>query len=220
MNGRLITFEGIEGSGKTTQLERLADRLRATGAVVVATREPGGTSLGRALRALLLRPDPQPMSPIAELMLYLTDRAQHLTEIVEPALERGEIVLCDRFTDATLAYQGCGRGLGLERIRDLHSHPPLDRVPDRTLLLELAPTLALRRATRRNDEQDLAASEGRFEQERIEFHQRVFEGYRSLAAAEPQRIKIVDAAGTADVVEKRVLDSVRDVLGELGAQAC
>ena len=141
--GRFITFEGVEGSGKTTQLEGLAERLRRGGADVVVTREPGGTTLGRELRALVLRPSAEPMSPVAELLLYATDRAQHLTEIVEPALERGTIVLCDRYKDATLAYQGYGRELDLERIRELHRRPPLDRMPDRTVLLVLDPAVAL-----------------------------------------------------------------------------
>jgi len=214
--GRFITFEGIEGTGKTTQIERLAGHLRQAGVVVTLTREPGGTTLGRELRTLLLRPDPQPMSPVTELLLYAADRAQHLAQVVEPALGRGEIVLCDRYTDATLAYQGYGRELGVERIRHLHRHPPLDRLPDRTLVLELDPVVALARANRRNEQQDLASTEGRFEQERIEFHRRVLEGYRALAAAEPERIRIIDADGDADQIERRVLDGVREILPELG----
>lgn len=213
--GYFVTFEGIEGTGKTTQLDRLARRLRGTGADVVVTREPGGTVLGRELRTLLLRPSAEPMSPIAELLLYVTDRAQHLTEVVEPALDRGAIVLCDRYKEATLAYQGYGRGLGVERVHDLHRHPPLDRVPDRTVVLELEPVESVARAARRNEEMNVAATEGRFEQERLEFHRRVLAGYRALAAADPERIRIVDASGEPDEVERRVLDAVRDLFPAL-----
>jgi dTMP kinase len=219
-DGRFLTFEGIEGTGKTTQIERLAGRLRRAGADVVRTREPGGTALGRDLRALLLRPDREPMSPVAELLLYVTDRAQHLTELVEPALRRGAIVLCDRYKDATLAYQGHARGLGVERVHALHRHPPLDRQPDRTVVLELEPAVALARATRRNEAEELTATEGRFEQERIEFHRRVREGYHALAAADPVRVRLVDASGDASEVERRVLGCVCDLLPELGDVAC
>jgi len=220
LRGRFITFEGVEGSGKTTQIERLAQWLTAAGADVVRTREPGATALGRELRALLLRPAEQPMSPTAELLLYLTDRAQHLTEVVEPALERGAIVLCDRFTDATLAYQGYGRGLGVERIRALHRHARLDRMPDRTVLFELDAAVALCRATRRNEIQELAATEGRFEQEQLDFHRRVAEGYRALATAEPGRFRVIDAAGGVEQVERRVWEALRDLSSALEDEAC
>jgi dTMP kinase len=218
--GRFITFEGIEGTGKTTQIDRLARTLRGGGTEVVVTREPGGTALGRELRTLLLQPSPEPMSPLAELLLYVADRAQHLTELVEPALARGAIVLCDRYKEATLAYQGYGRALGVERVHDLHRHAPLDRVPDRTIVLELDPVESVARAARRNEEHNLTAIEGRFEQERLEFHRRVLEGYRALAAAEPDRIRIVDARGDVDRVERRVLDAVRDLLPVRGKDRC
>ena len=218
--GRFVTFEGIEGCGKTTQIERLAGRLTAAGANVVRTREPGGTALGLELRAVLLRPSEQPMSPTAELLLYLTDRAQHLTEVVEPALEEGAIVLCDRFSDATLAYQGYGRRLGVERVRALHRHPPLDRRPDRTVLFELDAAVALERATRRNETRELAATEGRFEQERLDFHRRVAEGYRALAAAEPGRFRVIDATGEVEQVERRVWEALCELFSALEDGAC
>ncbi len=220
MSGRFITFEGIEGTGKTTQLERLARRLRRAGADVVTTREPGGTELGRELRAVLLRPTEQPMAPLAELLLYTTDRAQNLTQVVEPALGRGAIVLCDRFTDATLAYQGYGRGLDQDLIRRLHRQAPLDRVPDRTLLFELEPAEALARATRRNEQEQVADSEGRFEQERLDFHLRVARGYRALADTEPDRFRVVDAAGSADDVERRVVEVLAELIPLLQADPC
>jgi len=125
-------------------------------------------------------------------------------------------VLCDRYTDATLAYQGYGRRLGVERVRELHRQAPLDRIPHRTILLDIEPRPALARARRRNAQQELAATEGRFEQERLEFHRRVAHGYHELAAAEPERYRVIDANGSADEVERRVREALRDLLPELG----
>jgi len=212
-----ITFEGIEGCGKSTQLERLALRLRDAGVEHVVTREPGGTALGRGLRALLLAPDDTPIASEVELLLYTADRAQHLTEVVEPALARGRVVLCDRYLDATLAYQGYGRGLGVDRVLALHRDPPLDRRPDRTVLLDLDPELALERARARNEGLGVADSEGRYEQEALAFHRRVRDGYLALAAAEPRRIAIVDARGAPAEVAHRVSLALSDLLPVLGA---
>jgi len=209
--GIWITFEGIEGTGKSTQIERLAARLRSRGASVVLTREPGGTALGRRLRELLLRPSPRAMHPMAELLLYAADRAQHLTEVVRPALERGDVVLCDRYLDATLAYQGHGRGLGVDCVLDLHRRPPLDLRPHRTILLDLDPATALARARRRNAGQGLDETEGRFERELLAFHRRVRDGYLALAAAEPARIRVVRADGDAEEVERRILGALADL---------
>jgi len=215
--GIWITFEGIEGTGKSTQIERLAVRLRARGTAVVLTREPGGTELGLRLRELLLRPTRRPMHPTAELLLYAADRAQHLTEVVLPALERGDVVLCDRYLDATLAYQGHGRGLGVERVLELHRRPPLDRRPRRTILLDLDPATALARARQRNTGQGLDHTEGRFENELLEFHRRVRRGYLELAAAEPERMRVVSGEGDPDEVEARILDALRDLPFPAGA---
>lgn len=210
--GLWITFEGTEGTGKSTQIERLARRLGAAGHTVVVTFEPGGTELGQRLRKLLLRPAHDPMDPMTELLLYSADRAQHLTEVILPALERGDLILCDRYLDATLAYQGFGRRLGVERILEIHSHPPLDRRPHYTILLDLEPATAVERARSRNIGSGLDDSEGRFERERLDFHDRVRSGYLQLAAAEPGRFRIVDAAGDADEVEGRVWRVVRELL--------
>lgn len=210
--GIWITFEGIEGTGKSTQVERVAALARARGHATTLTREPGGTALGRGLRELLLRPTNNPMDPLAELLLYAADRAQHLREVVIPALERGEMVLCDRFLDATLAYQGYGRRLGVERVLELHRRPPLDMRPHRTVLIDLDPALALERARRRNAGAGLDESEGRFEQERLEFHRRVRDGYRALAAAEPERFRVVDGSGDLDTVEARIVEALEDLL--------
>jgi len=212
-----LTFEGIEGCGKSTQIGRLVDRLRAAGRQSLLTREPGGTELGRRLRALLLDPGGASISPIAELLLYVADRAQHLTEIVGPALDRGEVVLCDRYLDATVAYQGYARGLGAERILALHREPPLDLRPDRTILLDLHPTHSLERARLRNADSGADIAEGRFELEDLEFHRRVRQGYLALAAAEPRRIVVVDAAGEPDDVEQRLQTALGDLLPELEA---
>ena len=203
-SGIWITFEGIEGTGKSTQIARLSDRMRRSGLSVVATREPGGTALGRSLRSLLLRPTDSPMDPLTELLLYAADRAQHLREVVLPALERGDTVLCDRYLDATLAYQGYGRRLGVERILEIHKHYPLDQRPDRTLLLDLDPEQAIDRARDRNLDSGLDDSEGRFERERLAFHRRVRRGYLELASAEPERFLTIDASGQPDDVEERV----------------
>ena len=210
--GTWITFEGIEGTGKSTQIERLAERLRGLGRPLILTREPGGTELGRGLRELLLRPTETPMDPLAELLLYAADRAQHLRQVVIPALERGDLVLCDRYLDATLAYQGFGRGLGVDLVLDLHRQEPLDMRPRRTVLLDLDPTLAVGRARRRNVGAGLDETEGRFEKERLEFHRRVRQGYLELASAEPDRFRVVDAAGTPDEVERRIAGALADLL--------
>jgi len=205
-----ITFEGIEGSGKTTQIERLGARLRQTGLDVVVTREPGGTDLGRDLRGVLLRPTDQPMAAETELLLYAADRAQHLREVVEPALDRGALVLCDRYLDATIAYQGHARGLNIDWILELHRHPPLNRRPDLTLLFDLDPEIALARARGRNAGSGVEDSEGRFENEELAFHQKVRAGYLELAKREPGRIKIINAEGTLDEIEARVGRQLND----------
>jgi dTMP kinase len=217
-HGCFVTFEGIEGSGKTTQIARLAERLDGGGEPAVVTREPGGSPLGRRLRGLLLGEEVTRIEPMAELCLYIADRAQHLREFVEPALASGTHVLCDRYLDATLAYQGFARGLDLDYIRLLHQKPPLDRRPHRTILLDLDPELGLNRARRRNHEMGFEATEGRFERETVAFHRRVREGYLSLAEAEPFRFRIVAAEGTADEIEARVADLLSDLFPSLDGE--
>jgi dTMP kinase len=213
--GFFVTFEGIEGSGKTTQIERLADRLRAADEPVLVTREPGGSPLGRRLRTLLLGDDAGPIDPLAEVLLYVADRIQHLREVVDPALAGGTHVLCDRYLDATLAYQGFARGIDLEFIRGLHRRPPLDRRPDRTILLDLDPEIGLDRARRRNGDLGLESTEGRFEREALDFHGRVRDGYVTLAEAEPFRFRIVAAEEEAGPIEARVADLLSDLFPSL-----
>jgi len=216
--GLFVTFEGIEGSGKSTQIARLADRLLAAGDPALTTREPGGSALGRTLRPLLLGVGIAPIEPLAELLLYVADRVQHLREVVEPALASGTHVLCDRYLDATLAYQGYARGLDLELIRTLHRTPPLDRRPDRTILLDLEPELGLDRARRRNDDLGLALAEGRYEREALDFHRRVRDGYLALAEAEPFRFRIVAAEASAEEIEARVADLLSDLFPSLDSE--
>lgn len=202
-----VTFEGIEGAGKTLQVQRLRETLIDRGCDVTVTREPGGTQLGRRLRALLLSPEFNP-APETELLLYSADRAQHLTEVIEPALERGAWVLCDRYLDATLAYQGHGRGLGEERILELHRSGILARRPDLTLLFDLDVEIGLKRARSRNDREGTAESEGRFEAEDLKFHRKVRDGYLALAARETGRFRVLDASASPDRVTAQILQEL------------
>jgi dTMP kinase len=182
--GRLITFEGLDGSGKTTQLRLLAQRLRAAGRGVVETAEPGGSRVGLAIRRILLEAAGLELSARAELLLYCASRAQNVEEVIRPALGAGGIVLSDRFTDSTLVYQGAARGVGVEIVEQLDAIATGGLKPDLTLLLDLDPGASLSRAVERN----------RMEREDLEFHRRVAAAYRELAAREPGRIRMVDAS--------------------------
>ena len=195
-----ITFEGPEGSGKTTQVRRLAEHLRSRGQDIVATKEPGGTPLADRIRAILLHPD-SAMDPLTELLLYAASRRQHVIEVIRPALRRGATVLCDRFTDATLAYQGFGRLLDLDRLRALNDWATGGLRPDLTILYDVDEQTGLKRAHARIAATD--NTEGRFEAEDVRFHRRVREGYLSLAVAEPERFVVVDASGSVDDVFER-----------------
>jgi dTMP kinase len=205
----LVTFEGTEGTGKSTQIGLLADDLRGRGLRVLVSREPGGTAFGRTLRALLLDPASGSVAPWAELFLYLADRAQHAREVLEPALERGDWVLCDRFADATLAYQGYGRGLDPAFIREASSRAAGGLVPDLTLLLELGDVATgVARARRRQSLDGTAGVADRFELEDVGFHRRVLEGYRALAAAEPGRVRTLAAEQSPERLHQLVLAEV------------
>jgi dTMP kinase len=183
--------------GKTTQQALLAERLQREGYACVSTREPGGTALGEALRELLLHGDP--LTPLAELLLYAADRAEHVNKVIAPALAVGQVVICDRFTDSTLAYQGYGRGLNLEQIRQLNHLATGGLQPQLTLWLDLAPEVGLARS-RLGD---------KLEQEHLEFHRRVYRGFQALAAAEPQRIVRIDAGGSPLEVAARIWSVVK-----------
>jgi dTMP kinase len=202
---RFISFEGGDGSGKSTQLRLLADYLPSRGRACLCTREPGGTNLGRMIRKALLEVRDESISSQTELFLYLADRAQHIDKVILPALERDEIVLCDRFTDSTLAYQGYGRGVDLAMLRRMNSMASGGLVPDLTLLLDCPVDLALSRTARRIEER--RATEGRedrFESEDIGFHERVRRGFQELAEAEPERIRILDASRSVEEIQAEI----------------
>jgi dTMP kinase len=199
--GRFVTLEGIEGVGKTTQVTHLSAALSARGIDHVVTREPGGTPLAEDIRQLVLRANAEPMPPTAELLLMFAARAVHLANHIQPHLQAGRWVICDRFTDATYAYQGGGRALSMEPIRQLEAMVQGALRPDLTLLLDAPVQQALQRARQRNA--GLAAD--RFEAERAEFFERVAAVYRARATAEPQRIALIDAAQTAEAVSAQIL---------------
>ncbi|HXV83057.1 MAG TPA: dTMP kinase [Candidatus Binatia bacterium] len=200
---RFITFEGGDGSGKTTQLRALESHLAARGKSCRSTREPGGTSLGELVRQVLLEIGEQPITSPTELFLYLADRAQHMHEVIIPALQRGQIVLCDRHTDSTLAYQGYGRGIDLGLLRSLNDIASQGTKPDLTLLFDCPVEIGLSRTARRKFQAAAGPSEDRFEQEKVEFHERVRAGFLELARAEPQRFRVIDATrSVAEVTQK------------------
>jgi dTMP kinase len=213
-----VTFEGIEGSGKTSQIVSLARTLRGYDRNVVVTREPGGTKAGDEIRRLFLGPKGAGLDPWAELFLVEAARVQHLAEVVRPALAAGKIVLCDRSTDSTIAYQGYGRGLPLDVIRYLHRLGALCPAPDLTLLFDLTVTEGLKRAGSRNSAIDprLRSRESRIDDESIAFHERVRRGYLALAGSQPLRIIKIPAAAEPEVVRARVKEVV---LGRLGLVA-
>jgi dTMP kinase len=203
-----VTFEGVEGSGKSTQIGRLCAALEAAGRDVVVTRQPGGCELGRTLRAILLSQKTAGLSDRAELFLYLADRAQHVDAVIRPALAAGKVVVCDRYTDSTVAYQGHGRGLDPALLAGLNEVAVAGCRPDLTLLLDLDPAVGLGRAMARNAAAGTVESEGRFEAEHLSFHNRVRQGYQTLAAAEPGRFAVIDATGSPDAVAGAVWRAV------------
>jgi dTMP kinase len=199
----LITFEGVEGSGKTTQMTRLERWLKTQGYRVEQTAEPDGTALGLAIRRLFERPRLRP-SPLGEVFLFLAARQQHVVEKIRPWLERGRVVLCDRYTDATLAYQGYGRGVEVDLIRELNLRATGGVLPDLTLLFDLDPTAGLRRIARRRLDH--------FERQALAFHRRVRRGYREIQRTEPKRVRLIQAARPPAVVAGQVQAIVGEFL--------
>jgi len=196
--GRFVTFEGMDGCGKTTQLRLLAQHLRENGREVVETVEPGGTEIGRQIRRILLDPANTAIHARTELLLYFASRAQNVEEVIRPALAEGRIVLCDRFTDSTLVYQGCGRGLDPAIVRQLDGIACQGLRPDLTVLIDIDLETSLARAKRRNER--VGQSESRIDDESAAFHENVRRGYLDLAAAEPNRFVVIDGrAGIGDV---------------------
>jgi dTMP kinase len=215
--GKFVTFEGLDGTGKSTQMRKLAEKLRAAGHTVVETREPGGTGTGEKIRRVLLDSATRGLSPMAEMALMFASRAQHIAEVIQPALDRGHIVLCDRFTDSTEAYQGSGRKLGSEVVLEAHRILCGNLQPDLTILLESDPAMSVGRARRRNLRASHSANknvskhhgdENRFEQENRSFFGRVRGGYAAIAAREPQRVVTVDARGAPAETHAKIMEVV------------
>ena len=201
--GTFITFEGIEGSGKSTQSALLKAFLEEQGLEVLVTREPGGSPIGEQIRHILLDPGNHGMVPLAELLLYEASRCQHVEAVIRPALERGKTVICDRFFDASTAYQGYARGLDIKMVGELNLVATGGRKPDLTIVLDLPVDVGLRRLGRNLD---------RIEREAVEFHERVRQGYLRIAEDEPDRVKVVNAAGTADDIFSDVKDLVEKLI--------
>lgn len=210
MRGLFITLEGADGCGKSTQAAILADRIAATGREVVRLREPGGTAVSEKIRALVLDPENSEMAPECELLLFEASRAQLVRQVIEPALARGAVVVCDRFYDSTFAYQAAGRSLAEPIIRAANALGSCGVAPDRTLVLDMDTDDALSRATR--DGADRMEAEG------VAFQRRVREGYLRLVAEEPRRVRRVDAAGAVEEVAGRLADALADLLPDLAGE--
>ena len=205
-----ITFEGVEGSGKTTQIQRLKRYLTRKGIHCKVTREPGGSPISEKIRKILLNPAHREMVPLSELLLYEAARAQHVKEVIDPLLKKGVTVLCDRFSDATVAYQGYGRKLDLGRVERLNRLSSQGIKPDITFLLDCPSDMGLKRAVNRNRIQR-KEKEGRFEREKIQFHHRVRRGYLSIAKKEPDRVKVIDTRQG----EEKTFEKIRQIVDDL-----
>lgn len=197
MNGLLITFEGIEGAGKSTQIEKLSQALKHQGFNPLITREPGGTPIGERIRDLILDKRHQMMAPKTELFLYLSSRAQHIAEVIEPSLDKGKIVITDRFSDATLAYQGYGRGEELGRLKELNRYILNAREPHITFLLDIDVSVGLSRIGKRGPL-------NRLDLEKFDFHKRVREGYLKIAKENPHRIHVLQGATDPETIHKEI----------------
>ena len=213
--GLFISFEGTEGSGKSTQMRLLIEHLRAESYVVVENQEPGGTAIGREIRRVLLNPQNDEMAPVTELLLMFASRAQAAAEIICPALARGLIVVSDRFTDSTLAYQGEARGLGFEKVLKAHHLAVGALFPDLTICIDLDLQAGLARARRRNQAQAVATAEDRLDLQSLEFHGRVRQGYAKIAEMEPRRFRLVDGEGNRNEVSARVWAEVEPALARI-----
>jgi dTMP kinase len=210
--GLFITFEGIEGSGKTTQIGITGDYLEKKKIPFIITEEPGGTGLGSELRQILLDKTSLAITEKAELLLFAADRAQHIEEVILPAMSEGKVVLCDRFSDATIAYQGFGRGVDVDFIRKVNSFSSQSLKPDLTLLFDIPVAAGLKRITDRISPTGKTSLEDRFEREKAEFHQRIREGYLSLLRDEPDRIRLIDGSRKVDEVAKEVCHFVANLI--------
>lgn len=210
--GKFITFEGLDGTGKSTQIEKLAKALRVRGVCVVVTREPGGTPTGEKIRHVILDSATTGLSPMAEMALMFASRAQHIHEVILPAMNSGKVVLCDRFTDSTEAYQGSGRKLGSKAVLDLHRILCDDLQPDLTILMDSDVATSVERARRRNQRSSKNGrsqkDENRFEQESRAFFTRVRHGYLAIARREVDRVAVIDAGGTPSQTHAKILEVI------------
>jgi dTMP kinase len=213
MAGWFITFEGVEGSGKTTQIRLAGEFLREKGFPVFMSQEPGGTPLGERIREILLNRGGFDISGEAEVFLFAAARAQHTDAVIRPALEKGQVILCDRFSDATIAYQAYGRGLPLEAVREICRFASRGISPHLTLLFDLPVEKGLERAFRRIAGREEASREDRFEREQLDFHRRIREGYLTIAREEPGRVKIVDASRDIESTRREVRAILSSFLG-------
>jgi dTMP kinase len=213
MAGWFITFEGVEGSGKTTQIRLAGEFLREKGFPVFMSQEPGGTPLGERIREILLNRGGFDISGEAEVFLFAAARAQHTDAVIRPALEKGQVILCDRFSDATIAYQAYGRGLPLETVREICRFASRGISPHLTLLFDLPVEKGLERAFRRIAGREEASREDRFEREQLDFHRRIREGYLTIAREEPGRVKIVDASRDIESTRREVRAILSSFLG-------
>ncbi|MBK8303986.1 MAG: dTMP kinase [Pyrinomonadaceae bacterium] len=208
MTGKFITFEGIDGSGKSTQLRMLADVLRARGLDVVTTREPGGTPLGRALREAFLETK-ETVAPMAELLAFAADRAQHVEYLIKPAIAAGRIVISDRYADATFAYQGAGRGFPEDKVNQVIELATGGLKPDLTLFFDITVETAIERMNARDESQ---AKKNRMDEETADFYGRVRRAYFGIAEREPKRFQVIEASGSVDSIHERVVEVVTDIL--------
>ena len=214
--GLFIVFEGIEGCGKTTQISLAGTFLKQRNLPFIITREPGGTPIGDEIRKILLSSKNTDIIPLTELLLYTASKVQHLQQIIQPALSSNSIVLCDRFFDATVAYQGYGEGLPLGLLEKVHGLFLQGLAPDLTILLDCAAGLGLNRSRRRIQLEGKAQAEGRFEEKELAFHERVREGYLQLARREPQRFQIIDAALPVADAQQQICSCLTEKLKEKG----
>ncbi|AOT70290.1 dTMP kinase [Geosporobacter ferrireducens] len=198
MGGLFITIEGPDGSGKSTQIKKLAEYLEQKGHAVILTREPGGTKISEKIREIILDKENMEMDPVTEALLYAASRAQHVAEVIQPALESGKTVICDRFVDSSIVYQGIGRGLGIEAVENVNRIAVKNILPKITFLFQLCPEIGLERKTEQGEKD-------RLEQETLDFHQKVFEGYQGLKALYPQRIVVVDASRSIEEIHKDII---------------
>jgi len=214
MRGLFITLEGIDGSGKSTQREMLAEQLKRRGFEIVVTREPGGTAIGEGIRQLMISDASVHVAPTTELLLYVAARAQHVAELIKPSLDSAKIVISDRYTDSTVAFQGYGRGLDLEVIERLNQFATGGLRPDLTIVFDLDPATARSRVGSR----PVGGLLGAFDEQHAVFHERMRAGYLKMAENEPSRIRVVDATGAADETHERVISIVLKKIEEVGSR--